>query len=270
MAHRVVKLGRKLVGKGDRCVVTRRGVKYDLDLSQGIDFALFLNRYEPNTRAALTRLVKPGATVVDVGANIGAMALHLADRVGPSGRVFCFEPTDYAFTRFQRNIELNPQLAGRISAYQCFLSGTDDSAMPQEVYSAWPLETAENLHEKHLGQPMTTRQATSRSLDSVLAENGSGRVQLVKLDVDGFECDVLRGATKLLTDDKPIFVMELAPYCLDERGTSLEEMLSFFVPNGYRLYDEAKEQPLPTAAGELLAMIGDGASMNVIARATSA
>jgi hypothetical protein len=122
------------------------------------------------------------------------------------------------------------------------------------------------LHEKHLGQAMATETATTRSIDSVLAEAGNPIVQLVKLDVDGYECEVLRGASALLRDQRPIFVMELAPYVLVERGTSLEEMLSFLTPNGYRLYDERTERALPSAASEVQKLIADGESINVIAR----
>ncbi len=106
----------------------------------------------------------------------------------------------------------------------------------------------------------------ARSIDSILREHGEASVQLVKLDVDGFECEILRGATNLLQVSRPIFILELAPYVLAERGTSLEELLSFFLPNGYRLYDERSERPLPSTAAELRGLIGDGESMNVIAR----
>src|SRR5204863_8571487 len=113
---------------------------------------------------------------------------------------------------------------------------------------------------------MKTEAARARSIDSALAEAADRRVSLVKLDVDGFECDVLKGATKLLSDARPVFVMELAPYVLEERGASLAELLSFFVPRGYRFYDERTSELLPASAAELSRMIGDGAGMNIVAR----
>jgi hypothetical protein len=91
-------------------------------------------------------------------------------------------------------------------------------------------------------------------------------VQLIKLDVDGFEYDFLRGASSLLQDVRPIFVMELSPYVLEEHGTSLDQLLSYFIPNGYSFYDERTYQPLPSTARELQRMIGDGAGINAIAR----
>jgi hypothetical protein len=122
------------------------------------------------------------------------------------------------------------------------------------------------LHAKHLGREMQTASARARSLDSILNELADRNVQLVKLDVDGFECGVLRGATALLRDMRPIFVMELAPYLLEERGSSLDELLSYFVANGYRFYDERTCKPLPLSARELQRMISDGESINAIAR----
>jgi FkbM family methyltransferase len=211
--------------------------------------------------------VIPGSLVLDIGANIGAHTLSLARLVGPAGRVLAFEPTNYAFGKLSRNLEINPELASRVTAYHCFLTGADAEPVPSSIYSSWPLARQEGLHAKHLGREMRTEAALARSVDSVLAEHGGLSVQLVKLDVDGFECDVLRGARNMLATMRPVFVMELAPYVLDERGASLDELLSFFIPHGYRLYDERTEQPLPSSAPELLRKIGDGAGINVIARA---
>jgi FkbM family methyltransferase len=264
--YRVVRMGRTLAGQPDHGVFTRDGLAYELDLSQGIDFAIFLGIYERWTRAALRNLVAPSALALDIGANIGAHTLHLAQLVGPSGKVIAFEPTDFAFRKLRRNLDLNPSLAGRVTASHCFLTSDDEVSVPQAVYSSWPLERQAGLHAKHLGREMDTASARARSLDSVLGEFGNRKVQLVKLDVDGFECDVLSGATTLLREVRPIFVMELAPYGLQERGTSLEQLLSYFVPNGYAFYDERTNKRLPSSALELNRMIADGSGFNVVAR----
>jgi FkbM family methyltransferase len=265
--YRIVRAGRTLVGRTDRDIVVRGGIVYDLDLSQGIDFAIYLgNIYERQTKAALRKLVPPSSLVLDIGANIGAHTLHLAQLVGPDGRVIAFEPTNFAFQKLRRNLELNPQLASRVTACHYFLTDTDAARVPSAIYSSWPLEQHERLHAKHLGLEMKTESAQARSLDGVLAELADRKVQLVKLDVDGFECDVLRGATRLLRDVRPIFVIELSPYVLEEHGTSLEQLLSYFIPNGYVFYDERTHERLPSMAAELQKMISDGAGINAIAR----
>lgn len=267
--YHVIHTGRTLLGRTDREIAVRNGITYDLDLSQGIDFAIFLgNIYERRTRAALRDLVSPGSLVLDIGANIGAHTLHLAQLVGPNGLVMAFEPTDFAFRKLSRNLELNPSLAARVEAHHCFLTANDGTSVPDAIYSSWPLVREEGLHAQHLGREMLTESARARSLDSVLSDRSDGKVQLVKLDVDGYECDVLHGATAMLRDARPIFVMELAPYVLEERGTSLERLLSYFIPNGYSLYDERTRKPLPLSARELRQMIPDGAGINAIASAT--
>jgi FkbM family methyltransferase len=265
-AYRAIHFGRTIIGQSDRSVVTRDGLNYDLDLSQGIDFAIYLGVFERSTRKALRKLVTPSALVLDIGANVGAHTLFLATLVGPHGRVLAFEPTDFAFRKQKRNLDLNPELAKRVIAYQCFLAAKDEASIPDAIYSSWPLMEGVDRHTKHLGEEMPTKAARARSLDSILLEQGNTVVQLVKLDVDGFECGILRGATTLLQVSQPIFVMELAPYVLEERGTSLDELLSFFIPNGYRLYNERSERPLPSTTTELRKLIADGESINVIAR----
>lgn len=265
--YHTVHAGRMLLGRTDQEIVVRDGITYDLDLSQGIDFAIYLGGiFEHSTAIALSRLTEPSSLVLDIGANIGAHTLRLARLVGPGGRVMAFEPTDFAFRKLRRNVDLNPSLSSRVETFHCFLTVSDGTTVPGAIYSSWPLAADTGLHPKHLGQEMQTELAQARSLDSILAERADRKVQLVKLDVDGFECDVLRGATSLLRDTRPIFVMELAPYVLEERGTSLDQLLSYFIPNGYLFYDERTQKRLPSAAKELQALVASGESMNVIAR----
>lgn len=264
--HHLVRSGRGMIGRPDEGIFSRRGALYELDLSQGIDFAIYLGgMFERSTAVALAKLTEPSSLVLDIGANIGAHTLHLASLVGPKGRVMAFEPTDFAFRKLRRNLDLNPSLASRVEAFHCFLTARDGGNVPNAIYSSWPLAAEAGLHAKHLGRQMQTDSAQARSLDSILSERADRKVQLVKLDVDGFECDVLRGATSVLRDTRPIFVMELAPYVLEERGASLDQLLSFFLPSGYVFYDERTHKRLPSGAKELQRLVADGESMNVIA-----
>src|ERR1700736_6099767 len=150
--YRVVRAARAFAGRTSHEIVVRDGIAYDLDLSQGIDFAIYLgNIYERQTKAALRKLVSPAALVLDIGANIGAHTLHLAQLVGPNGRVIAFEPTDYAFRKLGRNLELNPELGARVTACHCFLTEHDEDQVPSAIYSSWPLASEAGLHAKHLG-----------------------------------------------------------------------------------------------------------------------
>jgi FkbM family methyltransferase len=268
LLYRAIHFGRALIGREDRTVVVRNGLHYALDLAQGIDLAIYLfGQFEPPTAAACARHVRPDWCVLDIGANIGAHTLNLARLVGAQGKVIAFEPTAYAFAKLQRNLALNPALAPRVTALQCFLGSADAAPAIDRVYAGWPLAGGRELHPKHRGEPMSTQGATMRRLDSVLDALGRPRVGFVKLDVDGYECEVLAGAAAMLARDRPVFVLELSPYVLVERGASLERLMGFFVPLGYRFYRERDDTLLPQDPGALAALVGDGSSINAIARA---
>ena len=96
----IVRTTRTLVGKADVGVFRRGDIVWELDLSEGIDFAIYLRGgFEPETLREYRRIVRAGFVALDIGANIGSHTLPLAQLVGPSGRVYSFEPTDYAFAK---------------------------------------------------------------------------------------------------------------------------------------------------------------------------
>lgn len=268
MLYRAVRTGRAIVGKTDWTIVKRNGARYELDLSEGIDFAIYLGGiYERQTRSRLLELIEPGSLVLDIGANVGAHTLPMAQRVGPKGRVLAFEPTSFAVQKLRRTLTLNPSLSERVEVHHCYLSEQDGGSVPAAIHSSWPLEgAAGKQHEKHLGSEMATGAADARSLDSVIRDHETQRVQLVKIDVDGHESAVLKGASNMLREMRPILVMELAPYVLEENGTSLAELLSLILPYEYKLYHERTMERLPISASAISSMIGDGASINVVAR----
>lgn len=257
---------RSLVGKGHEARTTRNGIAWHLDLWEGIDFAIFLQgAFEPSTARALKRLIRPGATVLDIGANIGAHTLAMAESVGQEGRVLAFEPTEYAFSKLKRNIALNPTLAERIQAFQTMLVEQDAAALEEKISSSWPLRTSDDLHRVHRAREMSTAGATTRALDSILAEQNVTRVNCIKIDVDGHETTVFRGARQTLATHFPVIVMELAPYVLEEFGSNIHELLSLLREFGYGFHSETTDRKYPDDDAELVRHIPEGGSINVIA-----
>src|SRR5260370_7434200 len=93
LAYRVVAAGRGLVGKDNLATVRRRGLKWRLDLSEGIDFSIYLlGSFERSTVLALQKLVRHSDVVFYIGANIAAHTLRLPRSFVPSGRLFPFHP----------------------------------------------------------------------------------------------------------------------------------------------------------------------------------
>ena len=259
-----IMIGRRCAGLGPEATVRRGDLRWQLDLREGIDFAIYVfGAFERETVRAFSRLIAPGAVVFDIGANVGAHTLQLARIVGGEGRVFAFEPTAFAFAKLSRNLALNPDMAGRVTAEQAMLVADGDASLPQALYSSWPLSGDAGAHPRHQGCLKSTDGAAVTTVDAYVEQHGIERIDLFKIDVDGFECDVLGGARRTLERLRPRIIMELAPYTLIERGTDVAALLDILGPAGYRLRDLDGRRDLPADAGALEALVPAGSSINI-------
>jgi FkbM family methyltransferase len=270
-AYKAVSIGRAALGKGNNATVRRGGLRWQLDLSEGIDFAIYLlGAFERSTVITLQKLVKPGDIVFDIGANIGAHTLGLAKSVGTAGRVYAFEPADFAFAKLKANLALNPELDARTSPQQILLSASAAEPPETEIYASWPLESKDSLHPKHRGMLVTTKGATVDTIDRFVERERIERLNLIKIDVDGHELPVLQGGLNTLKKFHPLMVMELSPYVHREHHHDFARFVALLREADYSLQDAANWHPLPLDAAKLEALIPDGASINAIARPASA
>jgi FkbM family methyltransferase len=267
---RSVRTARRVIGASNDIVdVHRKGLNWRLDLREGIDLSIYLiGAFEWRTVQSYKRFIKPGDVVLDIGANIGAHTLHLANLVGTTGRVHAFEPTQYAYRKLLDNIALNPDLAPRIAPVQMMLTASDDAPLEAEICSSWPVEGEHQRHAQHEGTYQSTEGARAQTLDRFLNENGVTRVDFVKLDVDGHECEVLDGWTTIARY-RPKIILELGPY--DEHGRPIGELLDRLTVHGYGFYklspstasNQLGQEPLQPAA--LAASLRPGTGVNFMA-----
>ncbi|MEQ8233898.1 MAG: FkbM family methyltransferase [Gammaproteobacteria bacterium] len=265
LAGGLVRRGLALTGSAPEVTVRRGGIAWQLDLREGIELAIYLaGVFERATWAAYRGLLRPGDRVLDAGANIGAHTLPLARCVGPAGRVLAVEPTDYAHARLTRNIALNPELAARIVAEQAMLAADADGEVAAGFYSSWPADGRDvDCHARHLGVMMSADGARRVTVDSLVAARGFDSLQLVKLDVDGYELEVLEGARATLSRDRPAVIMELAPYTVRERGQEPLDIITLLRDHGYG-FSTLNGRPLAIDRA-YLERIPAGAGINVIA-----
>lgn len=267
---RTIICARKIAGLGPVTVTVRDGITWNLDMREGIDLAIFLNQYEQTTKAIYEKLIRPGNSVVDVGANIGAQTLRFARLVGPSGNVLAAEPTDYAFGKLKANLSLNPELSTRVRAEQAVILPDETrqgTPQPVEIHSSWPLGDANvDRHPKHGGVLQTIAGARKISLDRLINESGLERVDFIKIDVDGFEKSVLESATRTFAKFKPLTMIEFAPYLHDHGGAGFQALLDFIASMGYRLEVPATGQQVELAAAAVKALCPDGASIDLLGR----
>ncbi len=268
LAQSLITAVRTLFRKEQNTIVTRRGLRWNLDLGEGIDFAIYLlGGFELETRKAFARIVHPGMTVIDIGANIGAHTLPLAEMVGVDGKVIAVEPTDWAFHKLKTNLALNSRIINRVIPVQAMLVGSSNEALPDAIYSSWPLtaETSKDLHPVHLGRPMSTQGAKAITLDDLLQQLEISKVDVIKLDVDGFELGVLQGSQGIISKNESIrIVMELAPYLFNEELDEMGQILRLFQSHGLVLTRLDNGELLPMTIREITNILPHGASMNVM------
>ncbi len=256
---------RRPFGGGDEVRVRRHGVNWDLDLREGIDLTIFAaGAFERDTLRALESLVPSGATVLDVGANIGAHTLHLARLVGEKGRVIAFEPTDFAMAKLRANLHANPELEARVEVHQAFLVAKAGATIDAAVASSWPVDGTAADDAQMGSRAMKVSGAKATTVDSVIAAAGDPDVQLIKMDVDGHELEVLEGAQLLLERRRPVIVMELAPYVF-RPPAKFDQMVNLLARAGYVFRPLGSFRSLPSDPVALRSLIPEGASVNVVA-----
>lgn len=196
--------------------------------------------WEPHVLALLDRLLAPGAVFVDVGANVGAMALPAAARVGPTGRVIGFEPLPANATLFLQGVVANG--FGHVVLYPLALS---------DAPGVFAMQGGSN---GYLVAPERTELMVQAVRgDDLLA--GEPRIDLVKLDIEGREPWALRGLARTLARHRPWVLCEFNPRCLAlHPGASAESMAAqvfALAPEVTALRHDGREERLGSAAALL-------------------
>ena len=217
--------------------VIRNKINWSLNLDEGIDLSIFLFGSSEKKVLNFSKLLQKKNTpiiIIDIGANIGSVSLIIAKKLENS-KVFAIEPTNYAFQKLSKNLELNDDLKDKIFLKQLFIS---NNKKPQKVWSSWNFEKSENKHQKHMGTLKEIKENSYIGLEKFIETEKLTNVDFIKLDVDGYELDVLRSGEKFLTKTKPIIFIELAPYLYPEFGYSCEELVKYIISLNYSFLDE--------------------------------
>jgi FkbM family methyltransferase len=203
---------------------------------------------EPNEFAFLDRILQPGMTFLDAGANDGIYTVFAAKRVGPQGMVLAFEPSRRELERLQFNLNLN-ELTARVFPValadfngQAELTvGTSEhggqNTLGAFAYEGFEVERKDSVEV--------------RRLDDILEENSPRRIDVMKLDVEGSELRLLRGAVGTVERYRPYILFEVSELSLRYQGGSREELVGFLQAQKYRIYcfDRITGLPVPAGSG---------------------
>jgi len=188
--------------------------------------------------------VRPGDTVLDVGANFGLYSHHLSKAVGPKGKVFAFEPVPFTYKTLRRvarvlrlgNVEIVPKgcsneagtvtfqvplsPAGTLSAGMAFIGSRTDDHDGREAQVRW-------TQTKEIPAELVVLDDFLPAIDDL---------PFVKIDVEGAEPFALRGAKKLIDRHLPTVLIEINPWYLQGFGQTVDDLWKPFADRGYELY----------------------------------
>ena len=221
----------------------------------GLERSLFYTgAYETGTLHIISKILHEGGTFVDVGANIGLMSVRASELVSPRGRVFAFEPVPQTFTMLEYNLRLND--CSNASAYNVAVG------IARETLAIYEADTLSRGSASlfHPNEPAVESSVQVDTLDHLL--DASQSITALKIDVEGWEPAVLKGATRLLSrHDAPMLIVE---YTDDRRagqdGTFQELYRMIRSVNSYRLFVLArgKENPSPLREVNLKRLLPPG------------
>lgn len=236
------------VGGGDEVI----HFVFDLDLisNRFIFSALAANAfYEAELSALLFRLLRPGDTFIDVGAHLGYFSLLASKLVGAEGRVIAIEPDDANAERLEMHKETNG--CANIEIFRTVLS---EAPGPKTFYvnadndgghSLWDIGV-HSFNKKSAANPQT-RTIDGETLDSIVEKAGSPAVKLVKMDTEGAEPGIIRGAPSTLgAHGIPFVVSEVNEFGLHQMGDSQTVLRDLMKANGYDTFLINPEGRFPT------------------------
>ena len=209
---------------------------------------LLTRQHERETRQLLERLIEPGSVALDVGAHVGYYSRLLAERAGAAGRVIAFEPHPRTFDVLRRNLSRLPNVTalrlaaaggeGRAELYDYLMMSASGSLHYDECLAHQQREgmaAGDVAPRREAGFEMERYGVRTVAIDDCLAELGLGRVDLVKMDIEGAELAALRGMRRTIAASPGMaLVMEYNPAALAAFGHEPVEAIQEALDLGFR------------------------------------
>lgn len=204
--------------------IDRNDIRLRVDISDYIGHYLYFGFLDTGI-GNLFSLCKKNFTVIDIGTNIGWVALNFA-RISQTGRVIGFEPDPFNYNECKKNIDRNALLNLTVLPYGL---GETSAEVGMEV------RTPDNRGGNRIAPKGGSSSVTVyiKQLDDINEVSLLPAIHLMKLDVEGYELKVLRGAADTLQKHKPTLFIEIDDENLRDQGDSAKDLISFLELNGY-------------------------------------
>lgn len=219
------------IGDGRATFSPCPGAHLEVDLRDRIERQMWGGCYEAHVRKCFEALLKKNDVFLDVGAHIGYHTVVGACLVGASGKVFAFEPDPVLYERLARNVGQFPWVSAFPRAvWEC--SGTLSFERSSESSeSGWGTLTA--VRDLHKGHHISVEVV---SLDDWTREFALDRVQAIKIDAEGSEPRILKGAQRLIRCFRPVIVLEMNEIVLRQAGSCSVALGEQLFSIGYKLF----------------------------------
>jgi FkbM family methyltransferase len=192
--------------------------------------ALTFGVYEKAETAFFLKACRPGMTFLDIGANVGYYTALAISRIG-TGRIIALEPDPESFCYLQRTVAANGT-----SNSTCIRKGAASHNGILTLFASTSNRGDNRLYANEFAG--TAVQVEVTTLDGLLEELNIPSVDLVKIDVQGYEGHVLEGMEKILRQPRGlILLMEFWPFGLQSAGSDAYEVLQYLEQAGLRLFE---------------------------------
>lgn len=207
------------------------GFRLELNMRDRMQAVMFLKRcHEAETEAIFKTLAPQSRVFFDIGANVGYFSF-LVKQLAPTCKVYSFEPLPKNIIAYKKNQKLNSFSDMNLQEV-CVADreGETEFLIPPIEESGW----GRMAHRELFSGEKIQRQVVT--LDYFIKTQALDRLDLMKIDVEGYEFKVLQGALTLIETFRPKICIELNEPCLLDTGTSGEEIFAFFKKHKYGMY----------------------------------
>jgi len=208
--------------------VYRNDLRLNLDISDLVDWYIYFNLKEEGLDLMLS-FIQPGDLVLDIGTNVGYFALRCAMKA-KRGFVYGFEPSEISFNKCQANLGLNN--LSNLVVEQLALGEMEGTA-----YLHTETENNRGMNRISTDRISEDEQIKVRSMDQFVKENNISKVNFIKLDVEGYEMQVLKGGEQTISAFRPKLFLEVDDTLLGRFGVSSTSIFHWLQEREYNIYD---------------------------------
>lgn len=206
------------------------GIKMNLNISNLVDHCIYFST-EQNAIDRFIHHLKPNDTVFDIGANIGYTTLLFSKKCN-DGYIYSIEPSKELFKTVEDHLKLN-----EVTNVKVLNIGLGEKEKKVQLYKVSENNSGMNRVLEEENVPFNSESILIKTLDDVVKEQGLSKVNAIKIDVEGYEYNILKGAYNTLKESHPTLLIEIDDVNLKEQYSSPLEIFKFLFDLGYSIFE---------------------------------